>query len=175
MAASSTSSLGKSLYLSRKTARLCQYDRPVIESREFYRLFPTLKRRLDQQDVTHKAAGEFLHLMKTLMAKLKVRHSLLDHYICNANVFQANDWGALTRAVPLFCSAWSLIFSSRNHGFASCTALTDILTYCLSLRYARCGARNRAAEGTIHNFLLDGWENILFPSESRRGHANRLL
>jgi hypothetical protein len=39
-----------------------------------------LKRRLDQQDVTHKAAGEFLHLMKTLMAKLKVRHSLLDLY-----------------------------------------------------------------------------------------------
>jgi hypothetical protein len=61
------------------TARLRQYDRPVIESREFYKLFPTLKRRLDQQDVTHKAAGEFLHLMKTLMAKLKVRQSLPDH------------------------------------------------------------------------------------------------
>ncbi|KAF8549818.1 hypothetical protein OG21DRAFT_542691 [Imleria badia] len=55
---------------------------PVIESREFYKLFPTLKRRLDQQDVTHKAAGEFLHLMKTLMAKLK-----------------ANDWGALTQTM----------------------------------------------------------------------------
>jgi hypothetical protein len=109
------------------------------------------------------------------MAKLKVRHSLLDHYIRNANVFQANDWGALTRAVLLFCSAWSLIFSSRNHGFASCTALADTLTYCLSLRYARRGTRNRAAEGTIHNFLLDGRENILFPLESRHGHANRLL
>ncbi|KAF8340910.1 hypothetical protein F5887DRAFT_1062589 [Amanita rubescens] len=55
---------------------------PVIESREFYKLFPTLKRRLDQQEVTHKAAGEFLHLMKTLMAKLK-----------------ANDWGALTQTM----------------------------------------------------------------------------
>ncbi|KAF8124364.1 hypothetical protein EV363DRAFT_1227517 [Boletus edulis] len=55
---------------------------PVIESKEFYKLFPTLKRRLDQQDVTHKAAGEFLHLMKTLMAKLK-----------------ANDWGALTQTM----------------------------------------------------------------------------
>ncbi|KAF9231816.1 hypothetical protein BU15DRAFT_81945 [Melanogaster broomeanus] len=44
---------------------------PVIESKDFYKLFPTLKRRLDQQVVTHKAAGEFLHLMKTLMAKLK--------------------------------------------------------------------------------------------------------
>ncbi|KAI9573409.1 hypothetical protein HD554DRAFT_2055827 [Boletus coccyginus] len=55
---------------------------PVIESREFYKLFPTLKRRLDQQDVTHKAAGEFLHLMKSLMAKLK-----------------ANDWGALSQTM----------------------------------------------------------------------------
>jgi len=47
--------------------------RPVIESGEFYRLFPALKRRLDEQVVTHRSAGEFLHMMKTLMAKLKVR------------------------------------------------------------------------------------------------------
>lgn len=47
-------------------------SRPVIESREFYRLFPTLKKRLDQQLVTHRTAGEFLHTLKTLMAKLKV-------------------------------------------------------------------------------------------------------
>ncbi|KIJ61776.1 hypothetical protein HYDPIDRAFT_115606 [Hydnomerulius pinastri MD-312] len=55
---------------------------PVIESKEFYRLFPALKRRLDQQVLTHRAAGEFLHLMKTLMAKLK-----------------ANDWGALSQTM----------------------------------------------------------------------------
>ncbi|KAG8219200.1 hypothetical protein J3R82DRAFT_13 [Butyriboletus roseoflavus] len=53
---------------------------PVIESKEFYTLFPALKRRLDQQVVTHRSAGEFLHLMKTLMAKLK-----------------ANDWGAMSQ------------------------------------------------------------------------------
>jgi len=64
--------------VSPKAVRLSQCNRPVIESRDFYKLFPTLKRRLDQQDVTHKAAGEFLHLMKTLMAKLKVRYSLID-------------------------------------------------------------------------------------------------
>ena len=46
--------------------------RPVIESKEFYKLFPALKRRLDQQLITHRSAGEFLHIMKTLMAKLKV-------------------------------------------------------------------------------------------------------
>ena len=64
--------------MSPKAVRLSQCNRPVIESRDFYKLFPTLKRRLDQQDVTHKAAGEFLHLMKTLMAKLKVGYSLID-------------------------------------------------------------------------------------------------
>ncbi|KAG1741205.1 hypothetical protein EDD22DRAFT_959093 [Suillus occidentalis] len=49
---------------------------PVIESQGFYQLFPTLKRRLDKQKHT---AGEFLHMMRTLVAKLK-----------------ANDWGALS-------------------------------------------------------------------------------
>ena len=45
---------------------------PVIESRQFYALFPTLKRRLYAQRVTHHTAGEFLHTLKILMAKLKV-------------------------------------------------------------------------------------------------------
>ena len=45
---------------------------PVIESKEFYRLFATLKRRLDLQKVSHSTAGEFLHTIKALMAKLKV-------------------------------------------------------------------------------------------------------
>jgi hypothetical protein len=54
--------------------------RPVIESQEFYKLFPTLKRRLDKQKLTHNTAGEFLHVMKTLMAKLKVY--LVCHALC---------------------------------------------------------------------------------------------
>ncbi|KAF8548560.1 hypothetical protein OG21DRAFT_1422884 [Imleria badia] len=55
---------------------------PVIESKEFYKLFPALKRHLDKQVVTHRSAGGFLHLMKTLMAKLK-----------------ANDWGAMSQTM----------------------------------------------------------------------------
>jgi len=51
------------------------FCRPVIESQEFYKLFPALKRQLDRQKLTHNTAGEFLHVMKTLMAKLKVRFS----------------------------------------------------------------------------------------------------
>jgi len=45
---------------------------PVIGSKQFYTLFPTIQKRLDQQEVTHKTAGEFLQTLKTLMAKLKV-------------------------------------------------------------------------------------------------------
>ncbi|KAJ6519102.1 hypothetical protein C8R45DRAFT_950246 [Mycena sanguinolenta] len=55
---------------------------PVIESKQFYALFPILKKTLDQQEVTHQTAGEFLHTLKTLMAKLK-----------------ANDWGALSETL----------------------------------------------------------------------------
>ena len=45
---------------------------PVIGSKEFYELFPAIQKYLDQQDITHKTAGEFLQTLKTLMAKLKV-------------------------------------------------------------------------------------------------------
>ena len=45
---------------------------PVIESKKFYKLFAALKRKLDQQPTSHHNAGEFLHTLKTLMAKLKV-------------------------------------------------------------------------------------------------------
>ncbi|KAF8548559.1 hypothetical protein OG21DRAFT_1422875 [Imleria badia] len=55
---------------------------PVIESKDFYKLFPALKRQLDKQVVTHRSAGEFLHLMKMLMAKLK-----------------ANDWGGMSQTM----------------------------------------------------------------------------
>lgn len=55
---------------------------PVIESRDFYKLFATLKKRLDLQKTSHPAAGEFLHTIKTLMAKLKT-----------------NDWGALSNTM----------------------------------------------------------------------------
>lgn len=46
---------------------------PVIESARFYELFGSLKTCLDKQPVTHKSAGEFLTVLKMLMAKLKVR------------------------------------------------------------------------------------------------------
>jgi hypothetical protein len=55
---------------------------PVIESREFYKLFPTLKRHLDNQPRSHHTAGEFLNTLKTMMAKLK-----------------ANDWGAISQTM----------------------------------------------------------------------------
>jgi hypothetical protein len=44
---------------------------PVIGSEDFYTLFFELKKKLHQQS-SHRIAGEFLHTLKTLMAKLKV-------------------------------------------------------------------------------------------------------
>ncbi|KAI9462918.1 hypothetical protein BJY52DRAFT_1221931 [Lactarius psammicola] len=55
---------------------------PVIGSREFYKLFSAVKKKLDQQKTSHRTAGEFLHMLKTLMAKLK-----------------ANDWGAMSQTM----------------------------------------------------------------------------
>ncbi|KAF7308315.1 VWFA domain-containing protein [Mycena chlorophos] len=69
---------------------------PVIESRQFYALFPSIKRLLDRQQVTHRTAGEFLHTIKTLMAKLK-----------------ANDWGALSQNLAAHRSQ-KLLMGLRN-------------------------------------------------------------
>ena len=83
MAMRSASFHGKISYLRRKTDDIITPRcRPVIESREFYKWFSRLKKLLDQQNVTHKAAGEFLHLMKTLMAKLKVRLVTTSRLVC---------------------------------------------------------------------------------------------
>jgi hypothetical protein len=46
---------------------------PVIGSKEFYKLFSTLKKRLDLPKISRPTAGEFLHTTKTLVAKLKAR------------------------------------------------------------------------------------------------------
>jgi len=69
---------------------------PVIESSEFYKLLSALKKRLDLQTISHPVAGEFLHTIKTLMAKLRVS-SLFSPLFQGLTFPQANDWGALSR------------------------------------------------------------------------------
>ena len=54
---------------------------PVIESRQFYGLFPRLKQMLDGQPIIHATAGAFLQTVKTLMAKLKVKHDLITRLV----------------------------------------------------------------------------------------------
>jgi hypothetical protein len=46
---------------------------PVIGSEPFYEEFAELKARLDDQPVTYPSAGQFLQVLKMLMAKIKVR------------------------------------------------------------------------------------------------------
>ena len=71
---------------------------PVIESAEFYKLFTVLKRRLDLQKCSHPTAGEFLHTIKTLMAKIKVFHFIFFVGVVVLSVhLQTNDWRALSR------------------------------------------------------------------------------
>jgi hypothetical protein len=75
---------------------------PVIDSKDFYKLFTILKRRLDLQKVSHPTAREFLYRIKTLMAKLKVCCSAVVKSIVLIVYLQANDWGALSRwSLPL--------------------------------------------------------------------------
>ncbi|KAI9434861.1 hypothetical protein H4582DRAFT_2080533 [Lactarius indigo] len=92
---------------------------PGIESREFYKLFATLKRRLDLQRVSHPAAGDFLYTIKTLMGKLK-----------------ANDWGALSR--PSLRVYLRIIFTPATDTMAEHRAksLSDLLPFALATGYS---------------------------------------
>jgi hypothetical protein len=122
---------------------------PVIESREFYRLFTSLKRRLDQQPTSHHTAGEFLHTLKTLMAKLKVC-SL--PFICRADCGfapKANDWGAMSRGYTIQTKCCFLLNSSctRNNGDASREFPPCNPAQCPGDWVFRSQPRARAAEG----------------------------
>ena len=75
---------------------------PVIESKQFYTLFPAIKIQLDKQKFTHGNAGNFLRTMKTLMAKLKVSINELSLFLPQIQklIFgQTNDWRALSRKI----------------------------------------------------------------------------
>ena len=55
---------------------------PVIESRQFYTLFHSLRKFLDKDSASHEAAGVFLHKLKMLMAKLKVKEDSAQLFKC---------------------------------------------------------------------------------------------
>ncbi len=102
---------------------------PVIESKEFYKLFTVLKRRLDQQKISHPTAGEFLHRIKTLMAKLKVGHTLCCPWHCSERLLQTNDWGALSRRSSHHFLSFGSNFSTETmaeHRAKSLSALLPI-------------------------------------------------
>ncbi|KAI0292619.1 hypothetical protein B0F90DRAFT_1671124 [Multifurca ochricompacta] len=66
---------------------------PVIESKEFYKLFLKVNKIIDKQPVSHQTAGSFLLTLKTLMAKLKL--------IAARFAGQANDWGAVLQTMAI--------------------------------------------------------------------------
>lgn len=73
---------------------------PVIKSKGFYTLFGHIRRILEDQPITHGEGGVFLHMLKTLMAKIMVGPLFESINIFNltyAFIDQAHDWGALDR------------------------------------------------------------------------------
>ena len=110
---------------------------PVIDSRDFYKLFAALKKRLDLQKTSHPSAGGFLHTIKTLMAKLKVRSvSLLVNSKVNDVYLQTNDWGALSS--PSLHLYREILFTFTTDTMAEHRAklLSALLSFALATGYA---------------------------------------
>jgi hypothetical protein len=97
---------------------------PVIESKDFYKTFSTLKKRLDSQKTSHTTAGEFLYTIKTLMAKLKVSFTpFFESGIFKFTSFHRPTTGerSLVRRLILFCvNSVSDFVSGRDHDRPSC-------------------------------------------------------
>jgi hypothetical protein len=72
----------------------------VIESREFYKLFSSVKKKFGQQKTSHRTAGEFLHTLKTLMAKLKVRFLSISWIITDERCMHRQTIGVLCHVCP---------------------------------------------------------------------------
>lgn len=73
---------------------------PVIKSKGFYTLFGHIRGILEDQPITHGEGGGFLHLLKTLMAKIMVSllsESISIYDLMHVLIDQAHDWGALDR------------------------------------------------------------------------------
>jgi hypothetical protein len=60
---------------------------PVIGSEPFYEEFAELKDRLDTQPVTYPSAGQFLRVLKMLMAKIKVEPSTCVTHVTHAPTY----------------------------------------------------------------------------------------
>ena len=96
---------------------------PVIKSEEFYTIFSALKKKLDQQPTLHHTAGEFLHTLKTLMAKLKACSPtflfewVTDH-LCLSNRQTIGGLCHVRSLVLIF--VLTLKSGCRNYGCASC-------------------------------------------------------
>ena len=72
---------------------------PVFESEPFYEEFAELKDRLDSQVVTYPSAGQFLQVLKMLMAKIKVKPFVCDDHVtqtCTCCFKQKFDWTSIS-------------------------------------------------------------------------------
>ena len=112
---------------------------PVIESKEIYKLFAILKRRLDLQKVSHPTAGEFLLTIKTLMAKIKVFFSFFrSHDIILSMYLQANDWVEISRlSLTIYCLLFGpFILTTENMAEHRAKSLALILPIALATGFS---------------------------------------
>ena len=117
---------------------------PVIESREFYKLFYSVKKKLDQQKPSHRTAGEFLHTLKTLMAKLKVCTKLIqtESPLTSATpMWIGKRLGSYVTYVPVSSGRSLLNIHFRNHGRTSRELPPRNFAHCFGDRILRGGPR----------------------------------
>jgi len=110
---------------------------PVIESKEFYKLLATLKKRLDIQKISHPTAGEFLHTIKTLMAKIKVFAPFRCPGRCSQCLSVGERLGiAFSSVTPSFSLALEFILTTETMAEHRAKSLSAFLLTALATGFA---------------------------------------
>ena len=111
---------------------------PVVETKEFYRLFTILKGRLDRQKISYPTAGTFLHTIKTLMAKIMVCRLLLSYgYHCSQCLHVDKRLGSAFSFVTLsFSLTLKLILMTDTMAKLRAKTLSTLLWSALSTGFA---------------------------------------
>jgi hypothetical protein len=119
---------------------------PMMSSPAFYHTFDDIKKLLLGRPVVHSTGGEFLGVLKMLMAQIQVRSVCRN--IINLTCLKASDWRAIeSEAIHLERSQFKVF--DRQPGISTRQVTIGSFAQCLKIRKNRfVGPRTHGANMT---------------------------
>jgi hypothetical protein len=119
---------------------------PMMSSPAFYHTFEDIKKLLLDRPVVHSTGGEFLGVLKMLMAQIQVKFSC--RKILDLTCLKASDWRAIeSETIHHECSRFKVF--DRQSGISTCHNIIESSVQCLKIWQNRfVGQRTHGANIT---------------------------